>query len=111
MSRFILSDEKSHTLSPTTKLLATIGLFVLVFLIFVYATGVLSSGNKQRQLDSLKNAINRNIVYHYATTGSYPASLDEIISTYGLTYDTNSFFVDYQPRGQNIMPDVTIIEK
>ena len=30
---------------------------------------------------------------------------------YGLTYDENLFFVDYQTVGANIYPDVTIIEK
>jgi hypothetical protein len=30
---------------------------------------------------------------------------------YGLTYDEDLFFVDYQTIGSNILPDVTIIEK
>ena len=30
---------------------------------------------------------------------------------YGLTYDKDLFFVDYQPIGSNIRPDVTVISR
>ena len=45
-----------------------------------------------------------------ATTGHYPESLDSIRSDYGLIYNEDLFYVDYQVRAQNIIPDVTIIE-
>ena len=53
----------------------------------------------------------RNITYCYAVEGSYPESLDYLKEHYGLTYDEDRFFVDYQVIGANILPDVTIIEK
>ena len=38
-------------------------------------------------------------------------SLEDLKAHYGLTYDEDLFFVDYQTVGANIYPDVTIIEK
>ena len=35
--------------------------------------------------------------------------LEYLESHYGLTYDHDLFFVDYQAIGSNIMPDVTIV--
>ena len=43
--------------------------------------------------------------------GSYPESLQYLKEHYGLTYDDDKFFVDYQTLGSNIMPDVTIIDR
>ena len=109
MSRFQYGVSK--TKSPIKRLILSIGFFVLLFVFFLYATGSLSKGNVDRQKESLSNAINKDIVYHYATTGNYPTSLNQIRELYGLTYDEDLFFVDYDVRGQNIVPTVTIIEK
>lgn len=110
MSRFEYSVTTKRK-SPLKRLGLSIGLFVGLFLFFLYATGSLSSGNIERQKESLNTAINRAIIYHYASTGSYPTSLQQMKDKYGLTYDEKLFFVDYTVRGQNIMPEVTIIER
>lgn len=110
MSRFSFSATTKKS-SPLKRLVLSVAFFVALFLFFLYATGSLSEGSVQRQKESLQNALSRNIIYHYAFTGSYPGSLQEIKDLYGLTYDENLFYVDYTVRGQNIMPEVTIIER
>ena len=85
--------------------------FIGIFLFFLYATGSLSSGSIERQRESLENALQKNVVYHYSVYGSYPSSLEEIESLYQLTYDKNSFFIDYTVRGENIMPEITVLER
>ena len=37
--------------------------------------------------------------------------LDYLKKNYGLHYDENRYFVDYQPLGANILPEVTIIRR
>lgn len=64
-----------------------------------------------RQQDSLQNAIDRDIIHCYAVEGFYPPSLSYMEEHYGLTYDKDLFFVDYQPVGSNMRPEVTIILK
>ena len=47
----------------------------------------------------------------YAIEGSYPESLQYLKDNYGLTYDEEKYFIDYQVLGSNILPDVTIIDR
>ena len=65
----------------------------------------------QEEMQTLQNAITRNVTTCYTLEGSYPQSLGYLKKHYGLHYDENKYFVDYQPLGANIMPDITIIRK
>lgn len=109
MSRFSL--DKPKTSNPVKRLILTCAFFIALVLIFFYAMGTLSSGSTDRQKDSLYKALNKNIIYHYAVTGSYPATLEQIEELYGLSYDHKLFFVDYVVHGTNIMPEITILER
>ncbi|MCB5577777.1 MULTISPECIES: hypothetical protein [Dorea] len=62
-------------------------------------------------METLQSAVTRDITRCYAQEGTYPESLAYLKKHYGLTYDSSKYFVDYQPLGANIMPDVTIIRK
>lgn len=86
-------------------------LFIALFVFFLYMLGSISEDTLLRQEESLKVALNRGIVSCYCVDGTYPPSLDYLIEHYGLTYDENVFFVDYQAIGANIYPDVTVIRK
>ena len=50
-------------------------------------------------------------IYSYAANGFYPESLEYLKEHYHISYDTDKYFVDYQALGENIFPDITIIEK
>lgn len=86
-------------------------IFIVLFILFLYLLGGISEDTRNRQEESLNNAINRCIVSCYCVEGTYPPSLDYMLEHYGLTYDKNAFFVDYQAMGSNIYPDVTVIRK
>ncbi len=109
MARFSYVTTKRHK-GTLASLLPTILLFSMVIALFVVGTGSLSKGSTKRQKESLTDALSRDIIYCYATTGHYPESLDYIKNNYGLFYNEELFYVDYQVRAQNIIPDVTIIE-
>jgi len=85
-------------------------LFIIAAVLIVCFISALSKGSVSAQYDNLRSALSRAITYTYAVEGAYPESLDYIKSNYGLHYDESLFYVDYQPRGANIYPDVTIIE-
>lgn len=93
------------------KFVLSVCTFILIAGIFYQGIESLSSSTQRRQRESLENALIRNITYCYAVEGSYPESLDYLKVHYGLTYDEDRFFVDYQVVGANILPDITIIEK
>ena len=85
--------------------------FIVIALIFIQGIDSISTGTKRRQRESLENALMRSVTHCYALEGAYPVTLDYLKEHYGLTYDEDRFFVDYQVIGANILPDVMIIEK
>lgn len=109
MARFSYVATKKGP-SFLTGVVPTLLLFLGVVIIFVIGTGSLSKGSVKRQRDSLTDALHRDIVYCYATTGAYPESLEAIVDNYGLYYDEELFYVDYKVRAKNIIPEVTIID-
>lgn len=108
MARF--HHARIKTKSALSGVWLSLGLFAIVFAIFIFGTVSLSAGSAKRQRESLENALTRDIVYCYATTGKYPESLSYIKDTYGLYYNDELFYVDYKIRGSNLFPDVTIID-
>lgn len=110
MAKYRYHQKRSflQNISPTH---CTILFFAgLLFLFFILVASI-SEDTIDRQEEALTNALHRNIVSCYCVEGTYPPSLDYILEHYGLTYDSDSFFVDYKPIGANIYPDVTIIRK
>jgi len=86
-----------------------IGIFIIIAALFVFGLTYVSDSSISNQQESLENALHRDIIQCYSIEGMYPPSLDYIKEHYGLTYDESLFFVDYQPIGANIYPDVTVI--
>lgn len=107
MARFAKGGRTSFFRGP----ILSICIFAILFGAFFFAVEHLSEDTKDRQLESLENAIQQSIVYCYTLEGSYPESLEYMKEHYGLTYNEDLFFVDYRLLGANIMPDVTIIER
>lgn len=86
-------------------------LFLLVMILFFYGVINLGSSTVARQETALQNAIEKDIINCYALEGFYPPSLTYMKEHYGLHYNEDLFFVDYQPVGSNLFPNVTIIRK
>ena len=107
MSRFQYQKESRHM----PRFLLSVCVFLAILRLFFQGISSFSGDTRRRQKESLENALIRNITYCYAVEGSYPESLDYLKEHYGLTYDEDRFFVDYQVIGANILPDITIIEK
>ncbi len=86
---------------------------ILIFgsILFLFYLGIEYSGRSsiEKQQESLNNAISRDIVQCYSIEGMYPPNLEYLEEHYGLTYDKNTFFVDYQPIAGNLYPDYTVI--
>ncbi|MGN0377211.1 MAG: hypothetical protein ACI4ED_06215 [Suilimivivens sp.] len=81
----------------------------VLLIIFLLCLSSIQESTLQKQQESLETALIRDIAHCYAVEGYYPPSLDYIEEHYGLTYDKDLFFVDYQPVGSNIRPNITII--
>lgn len=85
--------------------------FILLFILFIQGVSSVSDTTYEKQEESLHTAIERSVVQCYAVEGTYPPSLSYLEEHYGLTYDHDLFFIDYQIYGSNIYPDITILRK
>lgn len=103
--------ETQKPSSTSKNFMISIGCFALIVFLFTAGTTLVSDKTDTQEIQTLEQAVNRGIVHCYSMEGSYPASLQYLKDHYGLTYDDERFFVDYQTLGSNIMPDVTIIDR
>ena len=87
----------------------SIAIFTLIIVLFFFAVEYSGRSTIEKQQESLEKAIARDIVQCYAIEGQYPPSLEYMEEHYGLTYDKNTFFVDYQPIAANLYPDYIVV--
>ena len=86
-------------------------LLVVVLVVFVVAADQVGSAQSTQEKAILTNALNRSITECYALEGAYPSSLSYLEEHYGLTYDSEHYYIDYQYIGSNLRPTVVIIER
>lgn len=85
--------------------------FLLVLILFIFLCQNITTANSKEQTKILERAVTQSITQCYALEGAYPPNITYLEEHYGLTYDTDSYFIDYQYIGSNLRPDVTIIKK
>ncbi len=90
-------------------ILISIVLFLVVVAYFFTAFNNMSDGIDSQQKEALHKAIDNAVVSCYAVEGSYPDSIEYLEEHYGLTYDHETFYVEYSSFGANIRPAVSII--
>lgn len=103
--------ETQKSNSASKNFIVSIIFFFMVIAVFTLGTTLVADRTDAQEQRTLEQAIGRGIVHCYSIEGSYPESLQYLKEHYGLYYDEDRFFVDYQVYGSNIMPDVTIIDR
>ncbi len=106
MNRFVKSSEIRYRFH---SFILPIIIFFLLIGLFLSGISGISESSDRETYKSLQTALNRSVVHCYAIEGRYPPSLRYLEEHYGITYDKNKYFVDYQPIASNMMPDITII--
>lgn len=81
----------------------------LILFLFINSVNSISENTVKEQRTNLEEALRRNIIQCYITEGSYPESLDYLLEHYPILYDSDTYKIIYQPIGENIMPDITIL--
>ena len=103
------SAQKNISFSKRLMKYLSAFLFIALFILFITGINDVSTSTVERQKESLETARQRDRTHCDAVEGSYPPSLDYIKQHYGLQYNEDLFFVDYQPIGSNVLPSVTVI--
>ena len=90
-----------------------IGLTVTLLVIILIISGInqakisINSNAKER----LEQAIKNIEIQAYSIEGEYPHTIAEMEEKYGLRYNKERFFVDYDIIASNILPDIFIVDK
>ncbi len=93
------------------RMVISIIIFALVIgFCWIFADHIRYS-NDVEQKEILQNAVTRMITECYAMEGSYPPNIDYLVEHYGLTYDEDEYWIDYQYIASNLRPDVMIIKR
>lgn len=107
MKRFYYGRERKGVSGAAVSLI----LFFAAVLLFCAGIDGASGKARREQRDSLETSVWRNITQYYAIEGRYPENLEVLKEEYGLQYDSEEFFVDYQVYGANLKPDVTVLPR
>lgn len=86
-------------------------LVLAVCLWFLTALGNLNSGQGEKGRQQLENALRRAAVACYAAEGVYPPTLEYLTEHYGVQVDKDRYSVFYEVFAENLMPEITVLEK
>ena len=103
MNRF---EQKSMSLGRKLIYLLPILAFVILFVLFLRGIGSVGESTLSKQQESLETALEHSI-----SQCCYPPSLEYLEQHYGLLYDEDSFFIDYEYYGSNLLPEVTVLRR
>lgn len=78
---------------------------------FFTAMERVESGRTDEGRRQLEDSIRRGAVACYAAEGVYPPDLSYLENRYGIQVDEDLFVVDYQVFAENLMPEITVLEK
>lgn len=82
-----------------------------VLLFFLTALGNLGDGQRDEGKAQLESALRRAAVACYAAEGIYPPDLEYMTEHYGIQIDHSRWLVVYEAFAENLMPDITVLEK
>lgn len=78
-------------------------------LIFYLGIARTQTDSLEKEQVTLTQALEGGAIHTYALTGQYPQSLDELLSDYHITYDSEKFVVEYVPNGSNLLPSISVL--
>lgn len=83
---------------------------VAALLCFSAAVNNLENGRSSEEKQRLEETLRRSCVACYAAEGVYPPNVDYLKAHYGLQIDEKRYIIRYSVYGENLMPDITILE-
>ena len=86
-------------------------LAVGILLFFLASINNLNIGKSEEGKDQLEQALKRCAVACYATEGIYPPDVEYMKEHYGIQIDEERYLVRYEIFAENLMPDITVLEK
>lgn len=86
-------------------------LFMVVTLVMLYGFQDAAQSSREESLRMTEDNLRRAVVSCYALEGSYPANIEYLQEKYGLQLNKEKYIVHYEVFAENIMPDITVLER
>jgi hypothetical protein len=86
-------------------------LFATVMLIMLYGFQDAARSSQAERLRITEETLRHAVISCYALEGRYPPSVDYLQQKYGLQLDEKNYVVHYEVFAENIMPDITVMER
>jgi len=82
-----------------------------VLLCFLSGISNITTGHSREDKRRLEDTLREAAVACYAVEGIYPPDLKYLEEHYGVQIDRRHFVVSYTAIAENLMPDITVLEK
>ncbi len=92
-------------------LILVLAVAAAVLIWFFSAVTYLDSGQAREGRQQLENALRKAAVACYAAEGVYPPTLEYLTEHYGVQINEDLYIVHYEIFADNLMPDITVMEK
>ena len=102
--------KRNRKFSPLSGILLPLVVTALL-LCFLSAVSNLTQGRSQEDKQRLEDVLKESAVSCYSVEGFYPPDLTYLEEHYGLQIDKRRFVVHYTAIAENLMPDITVLEK
>lgn len=93
------------------QILFSIMTFVVMIGAVVGITLYFEQFSRMQSIDLLRQSARKAVVECYAIEGSYPQDIEYLEENYGLDYNHDKYFIDYEVFASNVMPNLDVFEK
>lgn len=90
---------------------AAILLFAVIMLLMLYGFQDAAQNSQAEGLRMAEDNLRRAVVSCYALEGRYPPDVKYLQEQYGLQLNEEKYIVHYEVFAENIMPDITVLER
>ena len=89
----------------------SLALFCVIVLVMLYGFQNVAESSAAENLRMTEDSLRRAVVSCYALEGQYPPDIAYLQEQYGLQIDMDRYMVHYEVFAENIMPDITVLER
>lgn len=89
----------------------SIAVFALVMGLVLASLPSVTEHARQERLRMAEDTLRRAVVTCYALEGRYPPDLEYLRANYGLQLRDEDYIVHYDIFAENIMPEITVLER
>ena len=85
--------------------------FSVIVLLMLYGLQSAAQSSRSESLRITEDALRKAVVSCYALEGRYPPDVAYLQEQYGLQLNEEKYIVHYEVFAENIMPEITVLER